>query len=245
MIISHLTRGNAEENNSGKDGMPLLPEPILSSLSLDEAEDSTASEETNKSSPNLSRSEIKRHREKKRRADIRKALDTLSQMILATDPLLKTALEERQKNLHDSGSTSNTKGGQLLSQTELVNEVVAALSRLHAQNEIHKVLIARLASARRDALPQFSGSSTLRNVVSPNLNDDTPVEDHNGFTGPDLLGDDTGTSQGDESTETLQEEVTFDSLDQDLLLGETSLDVSFHEDEPAAKRLKKCHVSQD
>jgi hypothetical protein len=97
MIISHLTKGTVEENNSGNDGMPLLPEPILSSLSSDEPEDSAASEETKKSSPNLSPSEIKRNREKKRRAGIRKALDTLSRMILAIDPQLKAALEERQE----------------------------------------------------------------------------------------------------------------------------------------------------
>jgi hypothetical protein len=42
-----------------------------------------------------------------------------------------------------------------------------------------------------------------------------------------------------------KKKVSFDTLDQDLLLGETSLDVSFHDDEPAAKRLKKGHESQD
>jgi hypothetical protein len=90
-------------------------------------------EEADQDSHDLSQSEIKRDREKKRRNDINKGLDKLMQMILIIDPLLKVMLEERAEKLQAAGSSSNTKDGQLLGRVELLSHVVGTLSRITAK----------------------------------------------------------------------------------------------------------------
>jgi hypothetical protein len=103
MFISHLT--SAAGYGAPPDLNTFLRNATMPVLPSNAADNVTTSEEADEDSQKLSLSEIKRNREKKRRADIRKGLDTLSQMLLVIDPLLETVLEEREKLLRGTGGS--------------------------------------------------------------------------------------------------------------------------------------------
>lgn len=83
-------------------------------------------------------------------------MNTLADMLFRIDPNIKAAAEERAKKIHVGGRTS-TAANQLqpLSRVELVNCTAVVMSRIHKENELHKILIRSLAAnASRGASPE-------------------------------------------------------------------------------------------
>jgi hypothetical protein len=186
MFISHLT--SAAGYGAPPDLNTFLRNATMPVLPSNAADNVTTSEEADEDSQKLSLSEIKRNREKKRRADIRKGLDTLSQMLLVIDPLLETALEEREKLLRGAGGsrsrTPKKSQQQFFSHVELVNHAVATLARIHSQNEIHKNVIARMARARA------SSGGNRNGVLSSASSIEMPPPPDRPPHGANLLGND-------------------------------------------------------
>jgi hypothetical protein len=92
----------------------------------------------------LSRSEKKREREKKRREDVNRGFDHLMSLIFMIDPELKAEAEDRQrKSLGDLLKTKPE--ALLLSRIELINAAIATLQRVHDENEKRKMTIAVLS----------------------------------------------------------------------------------------------------
>ena len=113
----------------------------------------------------MSRSERKRHREKKRRGDVNKGLDDLMALIFKIDPPLKQAAEERQrKHSQNSRSTKTGEPEAILSRVELITSTVAILNRIHLENEGRKTLISHLA---RGLLSGDGGSSGMAGAPPP------------------------------------------------------------------------------
>lgn len=91
----------------------------------------------------MSRSERKRHREKKRRSDVNKGFDDLTALLLEIDPVVRAEAEDRAKR----GQWKSTAGGQednILSRVELIGRTVEVLRRVHKENEQRKLIIEQL-----------------------------------------------------------------------------------------------------
>eukprot|EP00544_Gedaniella_sp_CCMP2646_P009781 CAMPEP_0202494322 /NCGR_PEP_ID=MMETSP1361-20130828/11103_1 /ASSEMBLY_ACC=CAM_ASM_000849 /TAXON_ID=210615 /ORGANISM="Staurosira complex sp., Strain CCMP2646" /LENGTH=210 /DNA_ID=CAMNT_0049124759 /DNA_START=8 /DNA_END=640 /DNA_ORIENTATION=+ len=114
-----------------------------------------------------SRSEKKRSREQQRRNQVNEGLDKLTDLIFIIDPDLKAAAKTRAVN----NNKSNVKDNQLLSRVELVDTAVATLTRVHQENEVNKMIVARLTAgnpgmlALAMGLPGMGGNS----VAYPSL----------------------------------------------------------------------------
>jgi len=80
--------------------------------------------------------ESKHNKERKRRSEINKAFDKLTELIFVIDPQLK---ERARKNLGDMNVQN-----QALSRVELVTSTVAILAHIHHDSEAHKLLLAHL-----------------------------------------------------------------------------------------------------
>jgi hypothetical protein len=92
----------------------------------------------------MSRSERKRHREKKRRNDVNKGFDELMSLLLEIDPDVRAEAEERARR----GQWKGGFGAQeenLLSRVDLIARAVQVLRRVHRENEERKQIIAKLS----------------------------------------------------------------------------------------------------
>lgn len=91
----------------------------------------------------MSRSERKRHREKKRRSDVNKGFDDLMNLLLEIDPVVRAEAEDRARR----GQWKGNLGAQednLLSRVELIGRTVDVLRRVHKENEERKQIIEKL-----------------------------------------------------------------------------------------------------
>jgi hypothetical protein len=113
-----------------------------------------------------------------------------------------------------------------------LTRVVGILSRIHSENEIHKVIIAKLARAPHDEEPSQSMEGAP-NVVSPSLNGAASKRPPGGVS---LLDNDAGTSQCDDTTEPSQQA----SCDSSIESRETVMGGVGHEEDGgrATKRFK-------
>lgn len=93
----------------------------------------------------MSRSERKREREKKRRGDVNQGLDQLMMLVFAIDPELKAEAEERHRKSHSNRVASRSEPEALLSRVELINAAVTTLHRVHQENEERRMVISQLS----------------------------------------------------------------------------------------------------
>jgi hypothetical protein len=91
----------------------------------------------------LSRSERKRHREKKRRSDVNKGFDDLMNLLVEIDPKVRIEAEERARRGQWKGSIG-AQEDNLLSRVDLITRTVDVLRRVHRENEERKVIIGEL-----------------------------------------------------------------------------------------------------
>jgi hypothetical protein len=91
----------------------------------------------------LSRSERKRHREKKRRSDVNKGFDDLMNLLVEIDPKVRIEAEERARRGQWKGSIG-AQEDNLLSRVDLITRTVDVLRRVHRENEERKVIIVEL-----------------------------------------------------------------------------------------------------
>jgi hypothetical protein len=112
----------------------------------DEADSGDVSpDEEGPSLHDLSRTEKKRNREKKRREDVNHGFDQLMSLIFMIDPELKTEAEDRKKNSLGDGPKAKPEA-PLLSRIELINAAIATLQRVHYENTKRKMTIALLSN---------------------------------------------------------------------------------------------------
>jgi hypothetical protein len=113
----------------------------------------------------MSRSERKRHREKKRRSDVNKGFDDLMALLLEIDPTVRAEAEDRARR----GQWKGTFGAQednMLSRVDLISRAVDVLRRVHRENEERKQIIATFTGtamvSQQDSsvprLPPFVGN---------------------------------------------------------------------------------------
>ena len=95
----------------------------------------------------MSRSERKRHREKRRRNDVNKGFDDLMSLLLEIDPGVQAEAEERaRRGQLKSGHDDNP----LLSRVDLISKTVEVLRRVNTENEERKVIIDELLRGATD-----------------------------------------------------------------------------------------------
>jgi hypothetical protein len=130
----------------------------------DEAAEYKYNEETSGSLAELSRSERKRDREKKRRSDVNSGLDRMMALIFVIDPQLKAEAEERAKKVQGGRATSAE--NPILSRVELINSAVMTLERIHRENEERKMVIAHLARGLLAGNANSSGAAAPESAQS-------------------------------------------------------------------------------
>ena len=86
----------------------------------------------------MSRSERKRHREKKRRNDVNKGFDDLMALLIEIDPVIRAEHEDRVRR---GGPTADE---HLLSRVELIARTTEVLRRVPKENEERKLIIHQL-----------------------------------------------------------------------------------------------------
>ena len=100
-------------------------------------------EDSNNLSPEalakMSRSERKRHREKKRRNDVNKGFDELMELLIEIDPVVRAEHQDRARR-----GIAGTADDHALSRVELINRTVEVLHRVHKENEERKLIIQQL-----------------------------------------------------------------------------------------------------
>mmetsp|Transcript_16677 Transcript_16677/g.23504 ORF Transcript_16677/g.23504 Transcript_16677/m.23504 type:complete len:355 (-) Transcript_16677:337-1401(-) len=119
----------------------------------------------------MSRSERKRHREKKRRSDVNKGFDDLMALLMEIDPAVKAEAEEKARRTN--GRPANVKvndldSSALINRVDLISRAVTALERVHKENEERKLLIADLSSRLSGDTPASASaaSALARNKVA-------------------------------------------------------------------------------
>jgi hypothetical protein len=95
----------------------------------------------------MSRSERKRHREKKRRSDVNRGFDELMTLLLEIDPQVRLEAEERARRGQWKG-TFGAHEENLLSRVDLIGRTVEVLRRIHRENEERKHIIASLTQSK-------------------------------------------------------------------------------------------------
>lgn len=130
----------------------------------------------------MSRSERKRHREKKRRSDVNKGFDELMSLLLEVDPEVRAEAEERAMRGQWKGNFGSQEEN-LLSRVDLITRTIAVLRRIHQENEERKRIIASLSLGGPRTTPslgvarQLSAYGSDHNVsgsyVVPNCTTDT------------------------------------------------------------------------
>jgi hypothetical protein len=88
----------------------------------------------------MSRSERKRHREKKRRSDVNKGFDELMALLLEIEPEVRKEAEEKARRGQWKGSLGAHEDN-LLSRVDLIGRTVNVLRRIHNENEQRKQII--------------------------------------------------------------------------------------------------------
>ena len=92
----------------------------------------------------MSRSERKRHREKKRRSDVNRGFDELMGLLIEIDPDVRAEAEEKARRGQWKGNLGAAEEN-LLSRVDLICRTVEVLRRVHLENEQRKLIIAQLA----------------------------------------------------------------------------------------------------
>lgn len=136
----------------------------------------------------MSRSERKRHREKKRRSDVNKGFEDLTTLLWEIDPSIRAEADDRAQKGQSKGHYSGVVEDATLSRVDLISRTVQLLRRLHVENERNKAIIG--AISRSGVLgPNFDVThSNLGRSNEPNGNDvsiSSPVERQR-FTSPSL-----------------------------------------------------------
>jgi hypothetical protein len=117
----------------------VAPETKKRSRDIGDEEDYFSPEDLSK----LSRSERKRHREKKRRSDVNKGFDDLMNLLVEIDPKVRIEAEERARRGQWKGSLG-AQEDNLLSRVDLITRTVDVLRRVHRENEERKGIIMEL-----------------------------------------------------------------------------------------------------
>mmetsp|Transcript_32451 Transcript_32451/g.67673 ORF Transcript_32451/g.67673 Transcript_32451/m.67673 type:complete len:312 (-) Transcript_32451:231-1166(-) len=115
---------------------------------------------TNEELAKMSRSERKRHREKKRRNDVNKGFDDLMNLLLEIDPVVRAEAEDRAKR----GQWKGNIGAQeenLLSRVDLITRAIEVLRRVHKENEDRKLIIEQLLRNAKNEQPTPSAETSL------------------------------------------------------------------------------------
>lgn len=97
----------------------------------------------------MSRSERKRNREKKRRSDVNKGFDDLMALLLMIDPKVKAEVEEKARKVQgrpQRAEGNNADGSLLINRVDLISRAVTVLERVHRENEDRKLVISDLSS---------------------------------------------------------------------------------------------------
>lgn len=110
----------------------------------------------------MSRSERKRHREKKRRSDVNKGFDDLMNLLLEIDPVVRAEAEDRTRRGQWKGNHV-AQEDNLLSRVELIGRTVEVLRRVHKENEERKLIIEQL-------LQQKPAAAAAPRLLGINLN---------------------------------------------------------------------------
>jgi Helix-loop-helix DNA-binding domain len=110
----------------------------------------------------MSRSERKRHREKKRRSDVNRGFDDLMNLLIEVDPEVRAEADERSRRGLWKGSLG-AQDDNLLSRVDLISRTVSVLRRIHNENEEKKSFINQLV-LQREALRSdiITGSNEVR-----------------------------------------------------------------------------------
>jgi Helix-loop-helix DNA-binding domain len=95
----------------------------------------------------MSRSERKRHREKKRRSDVNRGFDDLMNLLVELDPEVRAEADERSRRGLWKGSLG-AQDDNLLSRVDLISRTVSVLRRIHNENEERKAFINQLVLQR-------------------------------------------------------------------------------------------------
>jgi Helix-loop-helix DNA-binding domain len=141
-----MKRSATDDESSAEDGAS-SPERVGS-----DRQDATA----------MSRSERKRHREKKRRSDVNRGFDDLMNLLIEVDPEVRAEADERSRRGLWKGSLG-AQDDNLLSRVDLISRTVSVLRRIHNENEERKAFINQLV-LQREALRAdiISGSNEVR-----------------------------------------------------------------------------------
>jgi hypothetical protein len=91
----------------------------------------------------LSRSERKKHREKKRRSHVSKGFDDLMNLLIEIDPSVRIEAEERARRGQWKGSIG-AQEDNALTRVDLITRTVDVLRRVHRENEERKVIVMEL-----------------------------------------------------------------------------------------------------
>jgi Helix-loop-helix DNA-binding domain len=127
----------------------------------------TEEEPTEQEVAAMSRSERKRHREKKRRSDVNKGFDELMSLLLEIDPEVRADAEERASK----GQCKRSLGAHednVLSRVDLIGTAVRVLRRVHTENEKHKKMIEDFLKNKGDSVPR--AASLAAGDAAANLN---------------------------------------------------------------------------
>lgn len=89
----------------------------------------------------MTRSERKRHREKKRRSDVNKGFDDLTSLLWDIDPTMRMEAEERAARLQTKGQSAGPPEAALLSRVDLISRATQLLRQLHHENERNKSIV--------------------------------------------------------------------------------------------------------
>mmetsp|Transcript_5681 Transcript_5681/g.11032 ORF Transcript_5681/g.11032 Transcript_5681/m.11032 type:complete len:237 (-) Transcript_5681:93-803(-) len=115
----------------------------------------------------MSRSERKRHRERKRRSDVNKGFDDLMEVLVEIDPVVKAEANDRARR----GTVSDE---HLLSRVELIGRTVEVLGRVHKENEERKMIIQQLLQKSVRAAPAGHGFLNKPQRINPPLQGSLP-----------------------------------------------------------------------
>lgn len=113
----------------------------------------------------MSRSERKRHREKKRRSDVNKGFDDLMALLIDIDPGVRAEADERARRGQFKGSAGALEDN-LLSRVDLISRTVEVLRRVHRENEENKLIIKHLTNTPSQAA---SMSDSIQNTLRGSL----------------------------------------------------------------------------
>ena len=114
----------------------------------------------------MSRSERKRHREKKRRSDVNKGFDELMGLLLDIDPEVRAEAEERASK----GQCKRSLGAHednVLSRVDLIATAIKVLKRVNGENEKHKKMVEDLLKGKADPMAAARPPVSVANLAGP------------------------------------------------------------------------------